>query len=425
MTSPVVGYAGMTHLGLNSAVGSAALGFEMVCFDNDKDVIENLNNGKPPIVEPDLTDLMEKHKGSITYSTDVKSLEKCQVVYVAPDIPTNDKGESNIEPLVNLIEQVDAALPAHIVLVVLSQIPPGFSRTLNLKEGRQYYYQVETLIFGRAIERVMYPERFIIGCDDPDKPLHKDFEAYLKGFKCPLLPMRYESAELAKISINCCLVASVTVANTLAELCENIGADWSEIVPALKLDRRIGQYSYLQPGLGIAGGNLERDLNTVRRFSDQYGTDSRMIQSWIDNSRYRKDWVLRTLHQDVLIQIENPKIGIWGLAYKQDTHSVKNSPSLAFIEHLNKFEVQAYDPVVPATAVPNMEVKQASDCLDACEGVDVLAIMTPWGQFKDIDPKEVAARMKGTIVIDPYVVLDGKACKAAGLTYITLGVKDL
>ena len=109
------------------------------------------------------------------------------------------------------------------------------------------YYQVETLIFGRAVERATQPERFIVGCLAPDKPLDPRFAALLGAFDCPILPMRYESAELAKISINMCLVASDTVANTLAELCERIGADWSEIVPALKLDRRIGRTAISSP----------------------------------------------------------------------------------------------------------------------------------------------------------------------------------
>ena len=107
--------------------------------------------------------------------------------------------------------------------------------------------------------------------------------------------MRYESAELAKIAINCCLVASVTVANTLAELSERIGADWSEIVPALKLDARIGQYAYLAPGLGIAGGNLERDLATIERLSET-AAPSRRDRAFVANSRHRRDWALRTLH---------------------------------------------------------------------------------------------------------------------------------
>jgi len=116
------------------------------------------------------------------------------------------------------------------------------------------FYQVETLIFGQAVERALAPERVIVGCRDPKAALPEPYSTYLKAFDCPILPMRYESAELSKISINVCLVASIGATNMMAELCEGIGADWSEIVPALRLDRRIGRHAYLAPGLGIAGG---------------------------------------------------------------------------------------------------------------------------------------------------------------------------
>src|SRR5262249_61279085 len=140
-------------------------------------------------------------------------------------------------------------------------------RALGLWSPGGPYYQGKTLVFGQAVERALKPERPIVGCAEPAAPLEARFRTVLSAFGCPILPMRYESAELAKISINCCLVASVTVANTLAQVCEKIGADWGEIAPALKLDRRIGAYAYLAPGLGIAGGNLERDLATVQRLS--------------------------------------------------------------------------------------------------------------------------------------------------------------
>src|SRR3546814_8196037 len=118
--------------------------------------------------------------------------------------------------------------------------------------GRSLIYQVETLIFGRAIERALHPERYIVGLADPDMALPAAYEAYLAAHGAPpVLKMRYESAELAKISINMCLVSAVSTANTLAELCERVGADWRAIVPALQLDRRIGPPAYLSAGLGI------------------------------------------------------------------------------------------------------------------------------------------------------------------------------
>jgi UDPglucose 6-dehydrogenase len=234
--------------------------------------------------------------------------------------------------------------------------------------------------------------------------------------------MRLESAELAKISINCCLVASVTVANTLAELCGRIGADWSEIAPALKLDRRIGAYSYLSPGLGIAGGNLERDLATVIRFSQEFGTDAAVIEAFVHNSRYRKDWAIRTMHEAVLWRGSDVRLGVLGLAYKENTHSVKNSPSLALINLLHPWTLQVFDPVVKADAVDHPRVTGVESALAAAAGVDALAIMTPWPEFRKLSPVELAKTMRGNVVLDPFRVLDRKAALAAGLDYRTLGV---
>lgn len=422
MTSPTIAYAGMTHLGLCSAVAAASKGFQTIGFAADAALIASLAAGKLPVVEPDLDDLLAANRRRLAFTADPARLADADVVYVAPDVPTNDQGVSDLAPLDGLLEQVFAHARADAVIVVLSQVAPGFTRARQ-RPGRILHYQVETLIFGRAVERATKPERFIVGCADPSAPLPPAMAAYLQAFGCPILPMRYESAELCKIAINCCLVASVSVANTLAELCEGIGADWSDIVPALKLDRRIGQYAYLAPGLGLAGGNLERDLATVCNLSDKAGTDSGVVRAWIANSRYRKDWALRTLHSEVLASVRDPQLAVLGLAYKEDTHSTKNSPSIALLTHLAPYKVRVFDPVVPASAAPH-PVAGGADPLDACRGADALLLMTPWREFKALDPAAIARAMRGRTVIDPYRVLDGAKARAAGLRYLTLGVAD-
>src|SRR5262249_42448487 len=210
---------------------------------------------------------------------------------------------------------------------------------------------------------------------------------------------------LAKISINCCLVASVSVANTLAELCETIGADWAEIVPALKLDHRIGEYAYLQPGLGIGGGNLERDLVTVRRLAAAKGTDASVVSPWLQNRRHRRDWAARTIRRVLLDRKPDATIAVWGLAYKENTHSIKNSPSLATISQLDRTRVRAHDPVVPVSAVALANVEGFSDPLAAAKGADALMILTPWADYRRVAPSEIAKALSGNIVLDPYSVL--------------------
>src|SRR5262249_25556038 len=163
-----------------------------------------------------------------------------------------------------------------------------------------------------AVERATRPERYIVGCSDPVQPLDPRLKTVLDAFACPILPMRYESAELAKIAINMCLVASIAVANTLAELCEAIGANWSEIMPALKLDPGMGAHSYWAPGLGLAGGTLERDLATFERLAAAHGTDCGIVRAWTANSRHRRDWAARTIRAVLLDAKPNATVAVWG-----------------------------------------------------------------------------------------------------------------
>jgi UDPglucose 6-dehydrogenase len=287
------------------------------------------------------------------------------------------------------------------------------------------YYQVETLIFGQAVERALQPERLMVGCADPNAPLPATYAQILNAFACPVFCMRYESAELSKISINMCLVASVAVANTLAELCEGIGADWSEIVPTLKLDKRIGPHSYLSPGLGISGGNLERDLITVKSLAQEWGTDAGIVDAWLANSRHRRDWVLHAIHTRVLPHHPRPIIAVWGLAYKPDTTSTKNSPALALLDCLRPFSVQAYDPQVALPAERFPHVVQETSALNAGRGAHVLAIMTPWREFAGVDVADLARVMSGRVILDPFGVLSSRKCQASKFSHFKLGTPAL
>jgi UDPglucose 6-dehydrogenase len=306
---------------------------------------------------------------------------------------------------------------------VLAQVPPGYTRALRAPPSARRYYQVETLVFGQAVERASRPERFIVGCADPAAPLDARYRAVLDAFGCPLLPMRYESAELAKISINCCLAASVTVANTLAELCERIGADWSEIAPALKLDRRIGAHAYLAPGLGIAGGNLERDLATVERLAAAHGSEAGVVAAWLRNSRYRRDWPLRELSKRVLQHVADPTIAVLGVTYKENTRSIKNSPAVALIKQLAGCRLRVFDPAVRAAADWHPRMTVCEDAPAAAEGADALVIMTPWPLFRRLEPADFGARMRGRVVIDPFAILERGPAAAAGLEHVVLGAQ--
>lgn len=423
MSDTVVGFAGMTHLGINSAAATAARGFAVVGYDADPAVIGRLKAGQLPVVEPGLPELIAEHAARLSFTADAAALRGCDIVYIAADVPTDDEAASDLAPIRALIDRAAGNLRDDAVLVVLCQVPPGFTRGLRGVPPERLVYQVETLIFGRAVERAMHPERFIVGLANPAKPLPARYREMLEAFGCPILPMRYESAELAKISINFCLVASIGVANTLAEISETIGADWSEIVPALRLDRRIGQHAYLSPGLGIAGGNLERDLRTVLGLAEGRGGDTGIVTAWIANSAHRKEWCWRVLNERLLAREPQARVAVLGLAYKEDTHSTKNSPSLALLAHLTGRDVRVHDPVVPASVAPF--AKGCADPLACAEGADALVLATPWPQYRALKTADLARAMRGRLLIDPYRLLNGAEAAAAGFEYHALGMPAL
>jgi UDPglucose 6-dehydrogenase len=428
----LIGFAGMSHLGLVSSIATAAKGFNVVSYDSRAELIRLLHVGTLPVHEPELDNLLHRNAHCMTFTTEAADLARCAVVVLSMDVPTNQNNESDLSALDHLADSVVRNLADDTVLVVLSQVRPGYTRQLASRlepvltaKRIQLYYQVETLIFGRAVERAMFPERYMIGCDDPAQSLPAEFHKLLAAFKCPILPMRYESAELAKIAINIFLTASVTATNTLANICEKIGANWGEISPALKLDKRIGPHAYLAPGLGLSGGNLERDLVTVQNLAAEHGTDARLIDAFTGNSQYRRDWALRILHGALSGKPGKRIIAVWGLAYKQDTHSVKNSPSLALVSALTGMNVHAYDPQVKLDGVAGIQFQQFGTALDACNGADVLVVMTPWSEFPKIDLAEAASRLRQPIVIDPFGCLDAAKAEKLGLTYFKLGFSVL
>lgn len=424
----MIGFIGLSHLGLNYSLATAAKGFDVVAYEPDPTLVARCTAGDFPIEEPGFKELFASHRARLHYTADATELAQCDLVFYALDIRTNDRNESDTGPLTQLIHATAPALAAGAIVVLLSQVSPGYTRQLIADlirrpevQARAFYYQVETLIFGAAVQRAMEPERYIVGAAEPNAPVPARFAEWHAAFKCPVLIMRFESAELAKIAINFFLVSTVTTTNTLAEVCEAIGADWSEIAPALRLDKRIGPYAYLKPGLGIAGGNLERDLVTVQGISAKNDLETGIVGAWQKNSTYRKAWALRTLQREGLNDSASLRLAVWGIAYKQDTHSIKNSASVELLRSQTRTRIQAYDPAAKIDPAIFPNISQHGTALDALDQADALVIMTPWKEFAMVAPAEIRTRLRGGIIIDPHGVLDRHACSALGLRVLQLG----
>jgi UDPglucose 6-dehydrogenase len=192
---------------------------------------------------------------------------------------------------------------------------------------------METLIFGQGIRRAMHPERYVLGSVDSKIP--ESIKTFLSIDKCEIFIFNFESAELSKLAMNFFLATTITATNTLSVLAAKLGANWNEISHALKMDKRIGNYAYLTPGLGIGGSNIIRDLMEIKRLSYQHAIESSVIESILTNSNYMSNWISREFNK-YLSTFENLelKIGLLGLTYKKDTHSIIRSSGLQFLKSL-------------------------------------------------------------------------------------------
>jgi UDPglucose 6-dehydrogenase len=306
----------------------------------------------------------------------------------------------------------------------MSQVPPGFTRSLAEQlrgQDLQVCYWVETLVFGDAVRRALHPERIIIGCSEPRAPLPPALADGLARFGCPVLSMVYESAELTKTAINLYLAGSVTYANTLSDLCESVGARWDEMVPALRLDARIGAAAYLRPGLGIAGGNLERDLATLSGLCAERGVDATYVDALITYNDRRVDWVYRHLQTNVLDGAEAPNLAIWGLTYKKNTRSTKNSPALRVIASIgSRARIRAWDPAI-APGELQIAAEVVTDAYAATQDADCLLVMADWDQFADVDARRLRGSMRRPLVIDCAGVLERRRSELDGIEYIGMG----
>jgi len=422
-----VGFAGLTHLGILYGMATAARGMKVCGFDSNKKLVADLKKGKFSVNEPGLQELWQKFRGRVEWGSQPALLEKCDLVFFSLDVSTDQKDRSDTRPLEVLIRTTLKSIRPGTTVVLISQVDPGFSRRKFIpfaeKCGLKAFYQVETLVFGRAVERAMHPERFIVGARDPKKALPPEFHRWHRAFGCPVLVMGLESAELSKIAINFYLVSSVCTTNTLAEASAMVGADWLQIAPALRLDARIGPKAYLSPGLGVGGGNLPRDLQTLRSIVKGKGANLSLIKGWIQASRHHRNWAVRTYRTALRrnnISSLSANVAVWGVAYKEDTSSTKNSPAVHFLTSAPAKQKKTYDPVA---ILPRRikGVKQVWSGLNACRGADVLVILAPWKQFRGMDPAKTLSVMRKRIVIDPYQVLKPSEWRKHHADCYTLG----
>ena len=372
----------------------------IVCYDEDKELIAKLRSSKVEIYEPNLAEDLKRNKKKFLFTDNYKDCEKSDLIFISLDSKTNKRNQvdlSNINKIFKKILKLN--ISNHIPIIFLSQLPLGFCENISKNIKNDIYYQVETLVFGNAIHRAKFPERIIVGSKNK-KINNKNYINLLKKFRCPIINMNYISAELTKIAINIYLISTISTTNYLTLLGEKIGFDWETISDALRLDKRIGKYAYLRPSLGLAGGNLERDLNSLDFLSRKYSMDNSLIRSWYKISNLRKKWIENILNK-LLKHTKQKKIFILGLAYKENTSSIKNANSIYLINKFKEVNFYGYDPIVKNIKMRNFHFIESRD-LFLFSKIIIITNSSKDFLYLFIKNKE---KINNKIIIDPYNIL--------------------
>lgn len=426
--APQTAFIGMTHLGLVVSIGWADLsGDQILCLDQDERLLTKLEQGILPISEPGLSELLKKNKRNIFYSEDFSLIKSVSCVFFVVDTAVDRTGST--KELSRLISSALPYLRNDATVIIMSQVPVGFCRSMRKKIAKaqprlsiSLYYWVNTIVIGTALDRFLRPERIIIGKEDVHKPLSLTLSHLLKSFSCPILAMSYESAEMTKSAVNLFLAASITAANTLADLCEVSGADIGEIIPALRLDERIGPKAYVNPTIRIAGGHLERELFRLQRLAKQHTISTALVDCILQLNETRYRWALQKIKQYVLVKNSRPTICVWGLAYKKHTNATDNAASLKIIQKLIKSaSLRVYDSQATLPEALSKAVTY-SDKFAALDRADCLLILTDWEEFSTTESINLLRQIKGLVIIDGVGALRFHRAEFTKGHYFTMGV---
>lgn len=425
MSSLRTAFIGLTHIGQVTSICWASLGNNVYAIDPDKKLIKKLTSENFDTSETQLLELYKKNKTKIKFSDDLRVLSKCNLIFYTLDLPTTEN--FNTKELDNLIKKSLQFIQKNSTLIIISQIPPGYCRKTLKKIQKNYpylniklYHWVNTLIIGESIDRFINPERIIIGGDNSKNSYTAELNQALSYFNAPVFHMNYESAELTKSAINLFLASSITTANTIADLCEVTGADYNQIIPALKSDKRIGKYAYINPTIRISGGHLEREIIKLKSLSKSFKIKPLFLNTLNNLNEDRINWIIDKI-KIYLKDSKNNQICIWGLSYKKDTSSTDNAVSLKLIQKLNKkYKITVYD---PKANIPNQisGYKRYKNKFHALENSSCLIILTPWDEFKDADLQFIKSKMVNPIIIDCVNILIDKKPHMHNLVYLSLG----
>ena len=424
---------GTGYVGLVVGACLAENGNEVVCVDNDSKKIRGLKRGKIPIYEPGLSELVVRNQEEqrLRFSTSLnRSVKGAQVVFIAVGTPEGEDGSADLKYVIAVAKDLAHAMNGYKVIVTKSTVPVGTSARLRevIRRETTHPFSVvsnpEFLKQGAAIDDFMRPDRVVIGAEDPRAAeLMQALYAPFTRTGAPIQLMDCASAELCKYASNAMLATRVSFMNEMANVCELFGADVDKVRRAMASDRRIGP-SFLFPGIGYGGSCFPKDVKALIKFARDEGYRSRILES-VESVNASQKLRLVEKMQKHFHSFSGKTIGIWGLSFKPRTDDMREAPAVVIIDALLRkgVRVQAYDPEAEATArrIFGDKIDYAPHSYDAVKGVDALAVLTEWNEFREPDFARMRSLMRHAVIFDGRNVFDVEHIRSEGFTYYSIG----
>jgi UDPglucose 6-dehydrogenase len=426
---------GAGYVGLVSAACFSDFGWKVTCIDKDAEKIDQLCQGRVPIYEPRLDELLDRNlrNGRISFSTELgEAVRDADLVFLAVGTPMRrGDGHADLSFVFQAVEDVAPHLSGFTVITTKSTVPVGTSREIERRlralcpdADFAVCSNPEFLREGSAIYDFTHPDRVLVGCDEERaRALMERLYKPLTLRNAPVLFVSRESAELAKYSANAFLAMKISFINEIADLCEAVGADVQEVATAIGADGRIGN-KFLHPGPGYGGSCFPKDVAALIRTAREARQPVSLIEQVQTVNSERKISMAARIERAVGGSIAGKTVAVLGVTFKPDTDDVRESPSLIIIPMLQErgATVRAYDPQARGNAEALLPgTVWCESALEAAEQADVAVVVTEWNEFRALDLNQLKGKMRGDLLVDLRNVYLPKQAEAAGFIYSSIG----
>lgn len=428
---------GSGYVGLVAGACFADTGNDVICVDNDPEKIDALQNGRIPIYEPGLTDIVERNVKAerLKFTTSLPDAVKAsEIIFIAVGTPQDEDGSADLTHVIDVAKGIGRAMNGPKIVVDKSTVPVGTGKLVKDTIQALTPHPVEVvsnpefLKEGAAIDDFMKPDRVVIGASSEyAAEVMKDLYAPFVRTNRPILVMDVPSAEMTKYAANSMLAARVSFMNEIATLCERVGADINHVRIGIGTDSRIGM-SFLFPGIGYGGSCFPKDVQALIRTGKNYSVDLQICEATEQVNAAQKLSVVKKIMKHFGSEdLSGKKFAVWGLAFKPQTDDTREAPALVVIRELVKMNasVAAHDPEAVATFQerlgPDKLVSYAENYYDTLDGADALILCTEWNVYRKPNFPRMKDRMKGAVIFDGRNILSQREVREHGFCYYSVG----